>query len=326
MRRRDFIGFVGGAVVVLPRRVLAQSEKIRVVGYLTPAAKPSLRDEVFRKGLQELGWIEGRNMRMEVRRAGNDTGRLAALAEELVRLKVDVMVATSTPAVHAARNATRKVPIPVVTISADPVGLGFIASLARPGGNITGISMMMPQLAGKRLELLREVFPKLSRVAFLAHGGDPAHKVFLREIGDAGRSVGVALQPVVVRGPQEFDDAFAAMKREKAEALIIQPLFVNTMGNAPQLAQMALGSGIPTISDGDGFADAGGLFFYGPDPLVIYQRIAVYVDRVLRGARPAETPVEQPQHFLLVVNLKTAKALGAAIPRSILLRADRVID
>lgn len=325
MRRRQFISFVGAAVL-LPGSIAAQSEKVRVIGYLTPAAKPSLRDEIFRKGLRELGWVEGKNMRLEVRRAGNSTERLAALAEELVQLRVDVMIATSTPAVFAARNATRSVPIPVVTISADPVGNGFIGSLARPGGNITGISMMMPQLAGKRLELLGEIVPKLSRVAFLAHGDDPSHRIFIKELQQAGESLGIQVQPVIVKGAGDFENAFAAMKRAKADALIIQPLFINNMGNAPQLAELAVKNGIPATSDGDGFAEAGGLLFYGPDPLVIYERIAIYADRVLRGSKPADMPVEQPQKFLLAINLKTAKALGASIPRSLLLRADKVID
>jgi putative ABC transport system substrate-binding protein len=303
---------------------VAAQDRMRVVGYLTPAGKPSLRDEVFRKGLRQHGWVEGKNVRIEYRRGGDDPVRMAALARELAQLKVDVLVAQSTPAVHAAKAAT--VSIPIVTISADPVANGFVPSLARPGGNITGISMMMPALAGKRIELLREISPKLARVGFLGHGDDPAHKVFIRELQEAGRTLGVGVQPVVVRSAAEFDGAFAALKRERAEALIVQPLFINTLGAGPRLTQLALQNGIPAISDGDGFAEAGGLMFFGPNPLAIYERLAVYVDRVLRGARPAEMPIEQPQTFELVVNLKTAKALGIAIPRSLLHRADRVIQ
>jgi putative ABC transport system substrate-binding protein len=308
--------------VVWPTAATAQP--VRVVGYLTPAGQPSLRDEVFRKGLRELGWIEGKNIRLEYRRGGNDPVRMAALARELVQLKVDVIVAQSTPAVHAAKSATTS--IPVVSLSADPVGNGFVASLARPGGNITGISMMMPALAGKRIELLREISPKLSRVAFLGHGDDPSHKIFIRELQEAGSRVGVSVQPVVVRTATEFEGAFAAMKREKAEAVVVQPLFINTLGAGPQLVQLALQHRVPAISDGDGFAEAGGLIFFGPHPLSIYERLATFVDRVLRGAKPGEMPIEQPQRFELVVNLRTAKSLGIAIPRTIVHRADRVIE
>lgn len=313
-----------GVTAAWPPALRAQSDRMRVIGYLTPAGKPSMRDEVFRKGLREHAWIEGRNVRIEYRRGGNDPVRMHALARELVGLKVDLIVAQSTPAVEAAKAATAV--IPIVSFSADPVANGFVASLARPGGNITGISMMMPALAGKRIELLREISPKLARVAFLGHGDDPAHKVFIRELQDAGRKVGVAVQPVVVRSAAEFDGAFAALKREKAEALIVQPLFVNTLGAGPRLIELALQHRIPAISDGDGFAEAGGLLFFGPNPLAIYERLAGYVDRVLRGAKPAEMPIEQPQVFELVVNLKTAKALGIAIPRGVVLRADRVIE
>jgi len=206
------------------------------------------------------------------------------------------------------------------------VGNGFVTSLARPGGNITGISMMMPALAGKRIELLREISPKLSRVAFLGHGDDPSHKIFIRELQEAGSRVGVSVQPVVVRSATEFEGAFAAMKREKAEAVVVQPLFINTLGAGPQLVQLALQHRVPAISDGDGFAEAGGLIFFGPHPLSIYERLATFVDRVLRGAKPGEMPIEQPQRFELVVNLKTAKSLGIAIPRTIVHRADRVIE
>jgi putative ABC transport system substrate-binding protein len=296
----------------------------RVIGYLTPAAKPSLRDEVFRKGLRELGWIEGRNIRIEYRRAANSTERLAAMAEELVRLKVDVIVAQSTPAVEAAKNATQT--IPIVSISADPVGNQFVASLARPGSNITGLSMMMPQLAGKRLELLREIIPGLERVAFLLYAKDRSHLIFAKEAQDAARTLGIRLQPLVVDGPADFETAFASMMKEKTGALIVQPLFVNTLGSTPRLVELAAKHRLPIISDGDGFAEAGGLLFFGPDPIPNYERIAFYVDRVLKGARPAEIPVEQPQRFQLVINLKTAKALGLKMPPSLLLRADKVIE
>ena len=323
--RRDFLVALGSSAVAWIFAAEAQQpEKLRVIGFLTPAAKPSLRDAVFQKGLRDLGWIEGKNIRIEYRRAANSTEHLSAMAEELVRLKVELIVALSTPAVVAAKGATQAVP--VVTISADPVGNRFIASLARPGGNITGISMMMPQLAGKRLQLLKEMVPGLTRVAFLLYGKDPSHLIFAKEAQDAGRALGIQLQPVVVNGLGEFEAAFASMKKEKADALIVQPLFVNTLGTAPRLVELAAKIRLPITSDGDGFAEAGGLLFYGPDPVAIYERIAVYVDRVLKGAKPADLPVEQPTKFELVINLKTAKALGITIPQSVLLRTDRVIE
>ena len=324
MRRREFTVFLGSAAALPLASWAQQPEKIRVIGYLTPAAKPSLRDEVFQTGMRELGWIEGKNIRIEYRRAANSTERLALMAEELVRLKVDLIVALSTPAVQAAKNATQT--IPVVTISADPLGNRFVASLARPGGNITGLSMMMHQLTVKRLELLKEILPKLSRVAFLAYESDPSHTIFLKEAQDAGASLRIQIQPVVVKGAGDFESAFSAMKKEKADALDIQALFINVLGAGPQLVALAAKNRIPVTSGGDEFAEAGGIMFYGPDPLAVYKRIAVYVDLVLKGSKPADLPVEQPRTFQLVVNLKTAKTLGFKIPQSILLRADRVIE
>jgi len=239
-------------------------------------------------------------------------------------MRVDVIVALATPAVVAARNATQTVP--VVTLSADPLGNRFVASLARPGGNITGISMMMPQLAGKRLELLREIQPALSRVAFLLYGKDPSHRIFSAEAQEAARAAGIQLQPVVVQAAGEIEGAFARMQKDRADAVIVQPLFVNTLGLGPRITQLAIKHRMPTIGDSDIFADVGGLVFYGPDPAPMYERVAHYVDRVLKGAKPADLPVEQPQKFVLVINQKTAKALGITVPQSLLARADRVIE
>jgi len=185
--------------------------------------------------------------------------------------------------------------------------------------------MMMPELTGKRLELLREISPKLSRVAFLAHGGDPSHKLFVKEAQDAGRSRAVRVQPLIVERPEAFESAFSAMKRERADALVIQPLFINTLGHGRQLADLAAKNALPTISDADVFAEVGGLMVYGPNPLATYERVATYVDRVLKGAKPAELPVEQPLKFELVINLETAKQIGLTIPPNVLAQANRVI-
>jgi len=302
-----------------------QAEKIRVVGFLSPAAAPSARHEAFRQELRALGWVEGQNLRIEFRWAANKAERLAAMAEELARLKVDDIVAQSTPAVQAAKGATRTIPI-VMGAAADRVGSGFVSSLARPGGNITGVSMMMPEVAGKRLELLRELVPRLKRVAFLAHGGDSAHKLFVQQTQDPGRALGVQVPVLVAERAEEFKGAFSAMAKERVDALVIQPLLINTLALGPRLAELAAKNRLPTICDGVGFAEQGGLLYYGPDTRAVYPRVAVYVDRILRGAKPAELPVEQPQKFELVINLKTAQRLGLGVPRSVRVRADRVIE
>ncbi len=302
-----------------------QPEKARRIGSLSLAAQPSALDEVVRQGLHELGWIEGQNIRIEYRWAGGKGDRLPALAEELVRLNVDLIIAWTTPAVQAAKNATRTIPI-VMAAAADPVSTGLVAGLARPGGNITGVSSMAPGLAGKRLELLKELVPRLSRVAFLAHGGDPAHRLFVKEAQDAGPRLGIQVQPVVVKGPEEFDNAFSAMTRERAGALVVQPLFMVALGHGPTIADLAVKHRLPTISDGTQFAEVGGLIFYGPDRVALTGLVAPYVDKILKGAKPAELPVAQPQTFQFVINLQTAKRLGLTIPHSVLLRADKVIN
>ncbi len=322
--RRKLVSAFFAALGSTPWPAGAQpAEKIRVIGFLTLSEKPSLRDEIFTQGMRELGWIEGKNIRIEMRRAGNDIKRLAAMAQELVQLKVDLIVALSTPAVAAARDATSG--IPIVSLSADPVANGFVASLRRPGGNITGLSMMHPVLAGKRLELLREIKPKIARVAFLAHGGDPAHKGFIAEMESAGKALGIRIDAVIVTHADQIDGAFVTMQKLRAEGLAIQPLFINTLGLGPRIAALANQQRLLSVADGDGFAEQGGLLFYGPDPTAMYRRVAYYADRVLKGANPAEFPVEQPTRFLVTVNLKTAKLIGVKMPYSIMVRANKVI-
>ena len=322
--RRKLVCALATALAAAPWPAFPQpAEKMRVIGYLVPSGKPALRDEVFLQGMRELGWIEGKNIRIETRRAGNDVKRLAAMAQELVQLKVDLIVALTGPAVAAVRDATRS--IPIVSTSADPVANGFITSLQRPGGNITGLSMMMPALAGKRLELLREINPKIARVAFLAHGGTPSRKIFIAETEAAGKVLGIAIESVIVTDADQLDNAFATMKKVRAEGVAIQPLFTNTLGLGPRIAALANAQRLLSIGDGDGFAEQGGLLFYGPDPVAAYRRIAYYTDRVLKGANPAEFPVEQPTQFLVTVNLKTAGLLGVKIPHLIMVRANKVI-
>ena len=301
-----------------------QPKKIPRIGYLAFRASLGPGEKAFLQGLQDLGYVEGKTIVIEWRRTTGKPELLADLAAELVRLRVDVFVAASTPAVQAAKNATSTIPI-VMAFAADPVGTGFVASLARPGGNITGVSGIMPELAGKRLELLRELFPKLSRLAFLAYRGDPAHGLFVKEAQGAAQSFGIQFQSLVIGSPDEIEGAFSAMARERAGALVVQPLFVVALGQGRRIADLAVQNRLPAVSDLGTFADAGGLISYGPDVVVLYRRAATYVDKILKGTKPADLPVEQPTKFEFVINLKTAKALNLTIPQSVLFRADRVI-
>ncbi len=315
------------AVVMLAVGVIAEAQqpkKVPRIGLLGLASGAGRPEMLFLQGLRELGYVEGQNIIIESRWAEGKVDRLPALAEELVRMKVDVIAVRATPVVQAAKNATTTIPI-VMLGAADPVGSGFVASLARPGGNITGMSNIMPELAGKRLDLLREVLPKLSHVAFLAHGGDPAHKLFVKEAQKAAEAFKIKFQPLVIATPEEIKGAFSAMIREGAGALIVQPLFVNNLGQGRRIAELAASNRLASISDGDAFADEGGLMYYGPDPLPRFRRAATYVDKILKGAKPADLPVEQPMKFEFIMNLKTAKQIRLTIPQSVLFRADRVI-
>ncbi len=301
-----------------------QPKKVPTIGILSLTSGRDPMVEVLQKGLHDLGYVDGENIAIVDRYAEGKAERLPDLAAELVRLKVDVIVARATPAVRAAKNATSTIPI-VMASAADAVGSGFVASLARPGGNITGSTNIMPELAGKRLELLREIVPKLSRVAFLIHGGDPTDRLFVKEAQDAGQSLGVQIQPLVAKGPEEFEGAFSAMVRERAGALIVLPLFIGNLGHGRQIADLAARNRLPTTSDLRDFAEAGGLISYGPDTLVLWRRAATFVDKILKGTKPADLPVEQPMKFEPVINLKTAKQIGLTIPPNVLARADKVI-
>lgn len=265
MNKKTFSVVVCAFYLLLALQAEAQQAKKMVrIGYLSLAAKPSPRDEAFVQGLRDLGWVDGQNITIDYRWAANKAENLAALAEELVALKVDLIVAQATPAVQAAKNATKTIPI-VMGPNADPVGMGFVASLARPGGNITGVSSIMPELAEKRLGLLREILPKLSRMAFLAYGPDPAHRLFVKQAQDAAQSFKIRFQPLVIAGVEEIEGAFSAMSKERAGGLIVQPLF-SVLGQGPRIAELAAKNRMPTISDGPQFAEAGGLMFYGRIP------------------------------------------------------------
>jgi len=299
-----------------------QPKKVPRIGYL--ALRHSDLDEMFMRELRESGYIDGQNIVIEHRWAAGKVDRLAALADELVRLNVDIIVASTTPAVNAAKNATKTIPI-VMGTAADPVRTGLVASLDRPGGNITGVSLIMPELAGKRIELLKEVLPKLSRVAFLAYGPGPGNRLFVKDAQESVERFGMKFQLVVIESPDKIEDAFSAMLRERAGALMVHPIFVAALEQGLRIAELANKNLLPTISDGFRFAEAGGLIYYGPDYLPLVRRAVTYVDKILKGTKPADLPVEQPTKFELVINLKTAKQIKLVIPPNVLARADRVI-
>ncbi len=294
------------------------------IGLLFLLSGPNPNVDAFRRGLRELGWIEGQNIAIEYRWAAGREDRLPALAADLVRLKVAVIVTASTPAVRAAGQATRTIPI-VVAAMPDPMATGLIASLGRPGGNVTGLSLLSTDLAGKRLQLLKEVAPHATRVAVLALQGSQATPLLFREVEAAARVVGIQPQLFAVRGPQEFAAAFAAMRQGHTGALIVQASPVS-LEHREEIATLAAKDKLPAMYEVRPFAEVGGLMRYGPDLAVMYRRAATFVDKILKGAKPADLPVEQPTRFELVVNLKTAKALGLTIPPSILIRADQVIQ
>jgi len=323
------IALLAVAVLVVPLAGEAQqAASLPRIGFLAPASlsEPRIQRylQAFRQGLRELGYVEGLNIAIELRWAEGQYDRLPGLAAELVRLKVNVIVADGPPAIQAAKHATETIPI-VMAAVADPVAAGFVASLARPGGNITGLSMMLPELVGKQLEMLKEVLPKVSRVALLGNPANPNYASLVRHAQDAARALGVRLQPLQARDPSEIDRAFAAMTIERAGAVI---LLVDSvlLNHRTRIGDHATRRRLPTVSGQSDSAEAGGLLAYGPSLSDSFRRAATYVDKILKGAKPADLPVEQPTTFELVINLKTAKALGLTIPQSLLLRADRVIQ
>ncbi len=328
MTRRAFLATLAGGLLAAPRIADAQQPgKVYRLGYLSAGSGTlsSPYTTAFRQGLRELGWIESQNIVIEYRSAEGQYDRLPALAAELVRLKVDVIVGVPTPGALAAKNATRTIPIVGVSLT-DPVGLGLIASLARPGGNVTGVSYSVgTDIFGKDLELLREVVPKVRRVAVLSNPDGPAQPLTISNIKGAAQSLGLQLLLLEARGPGDFDGAFAAMTRERVGALLVvtDPVFIP---HRARLVNLAAKNRLPSIFTQRADVEAGGLMSYGPNFADMYRRAATYVDKILKSAKPADLPVEQPTKFELVINLKTAKALGLTIPQSVLQRADEVIQ
>ena len=324
--RRTFLATAAGGLLAAPLAAVAQQAgKVYRVGFLwdSPAMFPDAL-EAFRKELRDLGWVEGRNMVIEYRWSEGRFDRLPALAEELVRIKVDVIVAPTSIYTGAARRATAAIPI-IFMSHADPVGSGHVASLARPGGNVTGLSLMMPETNAKLLELFKEAVPGLSRVAVVWDPATPSHGPGLAAMELAGRALGIRLQTLAVRSAAEFDGAFSSITRERAGGVLVlsTPLFI---AEARRLADLALKHKLPSMFGPRVHAEAGGLLSYGPDRADLWRRGAIYMDKILKGASPADLPVQQPTTFELVINLKTAKALGLAIPQLVLARADKIIE
>ena len=305
-----------------------QARKVYRIGYLTVPSRESAQDgaTAFQDGLRDLGWVNGQNLVIEYRFADGDVDRLAALASELVRLRVDVIAAGATPAVAAAKNATRAIPI-VMFLPIDPIGSGLVDSLARPSGNITGLSASAgPQIYGKQLQLLKDAFPRISRVAVLVNRAtSPFTVTGLKEADLAARALGIRQHIVEVRDPRELDSAFAALTTFRADAIFVpaDPLFFQ---HRTRLAELAAKSRLPAMWGIRDQAEAGGLMAYGVNLRDLSRRAATYVDKILKGAKPADLPVEQPTKFELVINLKTAKALGLTIPPTVLGRADQIIE
>jgi putative tryptophan/tyrosine transport system substrate-binding protein len=314
------------ATVLLTTVVAAEAQqptKIHRIGYLAARSSPEPRDEGFRQGLRDLGYIEGKNIAVEYRYARGKIEDLAGFVAEMVRLNVDVIVATGTPAAQRAKQATGAIPI-VIAIGDDPVEMKLVDSLAHPGGNVTGVTTLATELRGKMLELLKEIVPRLTRVAVLWSPVDPRFVLNFKESETEARSLGLQLQSLEVRAPDELESAFRAATKERAEALIMLRAPVINAHLKP-IADLAIKNRIPAIHDDSVFVENGGLISYGTDFPHLYRRAAHYVDRILKGTKPANLPVEQPTRFELTVNLKTAKQIGLTIPQRVLTRADKVI-
>ena len=321
-RRKLVIALGAGALAPLVSFAQQQS-KVWRIGFLESLAPDSAPYREFLKGMRELGYVEGKNIAMEVRFADGKLERSLALAEELVKLKVDLIAAMGTPGVRAAQKATATIPIVMIAVG-DPVGSGFVSNLARPGGNITGLTNLSTDTSPKLLEMLKAALPKLSRIAVMVNPANSATADALSNIRAAAPKIGAAIVSVEARNPGEIENAFAAMARQRPDAVLVagDPLF---RLQARQVADLALRQKLPTASPNSALAEAGGCFGYGANFGEIYRRAATYVDRILKGAKPGDLPVEQSPPEL-VINLKAAKALGLKIPQSLLQRADRVIE
>ena len=325
IRRREFITLLAGATAAWPIAARAQQAGNKhTVGILSAGVENAALNMVLVDALRELGWVEGKNIAFEHRYAENRLERLPGLAADLVRLKVDVFAAAGTLAPLAAKQASSTIPI-VMTAAGDSLGSGLVASLARPGGNVTGMSLMAPDLGGKRLELLKEVLPRLARVAVLWNAANPYSALVFKQTQDGGRTLGIEVQSLDVRGPDDFDGTFEAARRLRPDALITveDPL---TGSHRKRIADFVVGQQLPSLHGIREFVAAGGLISYGANITDLSRRAAYYVDKIFKGAKPADLPIQQPTKFDLVINLKAAKTLGLDVPPALLARADEVIE
>jgi putative ABC transport system substrate-binding protein len=327
VNRREFIALLGAAAAAWPLAALAQQVGKRYTIGIFSAGGADVQaalNSAFFDGLRDLGWVEGKNVVFENRNAENRLERLPELAADLVRLKVDVIAASGTLAPLAVKQVTKTIPI-VMTAAGDPLGSGLVASLARPGGNVTGMSLMVPDLGAKRLELLKEVLPRFSRVAVLWNAANPYSALVFKETQAGGRTLGIEVQSLEVRGPEDFDRAFETVRQLRPDALITveDPL---TGSYTTRIAEFTARQQLPSLHGIKEFVAAGGLMSYGANIADLFRRAAYYVDKILKGAKPADLPVQQPTKFELVISTKAAKALGLEVPATLLARADEVIE
>ncbi|HEX9125261.1 MAG TPA: ABC transporter substrate-binding protein [Methylomirabilota bacterium] len=325
MDRRAFLGLAAASALAAPGIARGQpAGKVYRIGYLSLRSGTGDRDEALRQGLREVGYVEGRNLAIEYRWAAGKRERLTELATDLVRLKMDVIVAAGTLAAEAARRATTTMPIVFAGVG-DPVGSGLVSSLAHPGGNITGVTLLSTELAGKRLQILRELLPRLTRVTLLAHRNVSTTPLLISEMRAAAAQLGIQLAVQEMNVAADLPDAFSAMQRERAQALVVQ-LNPVTAENTNRIVELAAQHRLPAMYYVREFVDPGGLVSYGPHLHENYRQAATLVDKILKGTRPSDLPIEQPTKFELVVNLKAAKALGLTVPQSLLQRADEVVQ
>ena len=329
MKRREFIALFGNAALILPIAARAQQAgTMRRIGLLQGlvASDPDWQRRLaaFRQALQGFGWVEGRNITIEFRYADGKPERLAALANELVQARVELIVTNAAQPIEAARKATSTIPIVMAAVG-DALGAGYVASLARPGGNITGLTLMATEQSAKRLELIKEIVPGLVRVAVLWNGNASGHRLQMKEMESAARVLGLTLQSIPIKNADEIDGAFQAAAQANAQAVVTMddPLI---QLNRARIVEKAMRQRVPVMSEFRLTAAAGGLMSYGPNQIDLWRRTAVYVDKILKGTKPADLPVEQPTRFELVINLKTAKALGLTVPPMFFARADEVIE
>ncbi|MBV9560690.1 MAG: ABC transporter substrate-binding protein [Bradyrhizobium sp.] len=322
--RRRMVVVLGAATIASPAIAWAEATKlVHRVGMLSPNAEPSETENAFLQELPVYGYVVGQDLLLEYKGAAEHADRLDQLAAESVAERFELIFASGSQATRAVRRQTSS--IPIVTVSSNPVGLGFVESLARPGGNITGVSILGPEVSGKRFELLKELVPAMVKVAVFTNPNDPGSKFSLTETQELAKTIGVELQILETSEPADFDKAFEAATRESASAVLLLPAPIMN-SSADRIAKLALQSGLPTLFFSNDGVKVGGLASYGPNLVATYRRVAYYVDRILKGAKPSDLPVEQPTKFDLAINLKTARAIGLTVAPTLVVRADEVIE